>query len=485
MVSRLAAHLTRVFRATAPDPFVIAILLLVLTCVLGLWIGRPPVPDASQASVSARLAGLADSFREPRSGEAFAHMWSLLGFTMQMCLVLVAGSVLASTPLAARVIGALADQPRSGAAAAAMIGLSACLAGVLNWGLGLIVGAVLARRVGESLARRAVPHHYPLLAAAGYFGLMVWHGGLSGSAPLTMTSLAGAARTLPPEVVDRLREAGCAQGVPLTRTLFTAYNAFITIGLIVLVPICLWFLAPRRTEDMLPATGFLPRAGASDPSGEAVEPEPDDGAGIPAWLETTRLVPLVLAGALLAGVWRFVSLRSAWEVGLNEIIAVMLALGLVLHGSARSFVSAVDEAAKGCGGIIVQFPIYAAIMAAMSNTGLTRTLADAAATTDPRWLPLQTFMSASVINLFVPSGGGQWAVQGPIALTAGLERGVEPGVMIMAVAYGDQLTNMLQPFWALPLLAVTRVRARDIVGYTALVMLAGGCWIALGLLVLT
>jgi short-chain fatty acids transporter len=88
-----------------------------------------------------------------------------------------------------------------------------------------------------------------------------------------------------------------------------------------------------------------------------------------------------------------------------------------------------------------------------------------------------------VINLFVPSGGGQWAIQGPIAMQSAIATGIDPAKMVMAVAYGDQLTNMLQPFWALPLLAIAKIEAREIVGYTAVAMLAGAAWIALGLLI--
>ena len=93
-----------------------------------------------------------------------------------------------------------------------------------------------------------------------------------------------------------------------------------------------------------------------------------------------------------------------------------------------------------------------------------------------------TFLSAGAVNLFVPSGGGQWAVQGPIIMEAAIRAGVSPETVLMAMAYGDQWTNMLQPFWALPLLAITGVRARDIVGYTALWVLAGGAWRVGGLL---
>ncbi len=161
----------------------------------------------------------------------------------------------------------------------------------------------------------------------------------------------------------------------------------------------------------------------------------------------------------------------------------MLALGLLLHRTPASYVRAIERAASGAAGIILQFPLYAGIMGIMAATGLTARFATSlAAFGHGSMLPLTTFFSAAVINLFVPSGGGQWAIQGPIAVRAAIDAGIDPATMVMAVAYGDQLTNMLQPFWALPLLAITKVAARDIVGYTAVAMFAGGLWIALGLL---
>ncbi len=148
-----------------------------------------------------------------------------------------------------------------------------------------------------------------------------------------------------------------------------------------------------------------------------------------------------------------------------------------------NYVRAVEKAAAGTAGIILQFPLYAGIMGIMAATGLTAQFAvSLAGLGDGGLLTLTTFFSAAVVNIFVPSGGGQWAIQGPIAVRAALDAGLDPARMVMAVAYGDQLTNMLQPFWALPLLAITRVAARDIVGYTAVAMIVGAIWIAVGLL---
>ena len=122
-------------------------------------------------------------------------------------------------------------------------------------------------------------------------------------------------------------------------------------------------------------------------------------------------------------------------------------------------------------------------MAMMAASGLMADLTEvfvANSTSDS--MPIFTMISAGIVNLFVPSGGGQWAIQAPVALESGMQLGIAPGKMVMAVAYGDQLTNMLQPFWALPLLAITGVRARDIIGYTAVVMFAALTWIMIGLL---
>jgi short-chain fatty acids transporter len=172
------------------------------------------------------------------------------------------------------------------------------------------------------------------------------------------------------------------------------------------------------------------------------------------------------------------------RLGLNQVIMVLLGLGLLLHRSPAHCTRAASQAAVGCAGIIVQFPLYAGIMGLLITSGLCATMTSGLVDiATPQTLPLATMVSAGIVNMLVPSGGGQWAVQGPIALQAGLDAGVAPGTMLMSVAFGDELTNMLQPFWALPLLAITGVRARDVVGYTAIAMLVAAVWMALWLVV--
>ena len=461
MISRLGLVISRAFCRVAPDPFVIAIFLTLLTAVLALVLG-----EFEGAEDGSRVVALLDAWRVD------SGLWKFLAFGMQMCLILVTGHALASSRPVRAMIDGLAGLPRNTAQAAGLVALVACLGGLLNWGLGLIVGALLAREVGRVLQKKGVAAHYPLICAAGYMGLLVWHGGLSGSAPLSMTTRDGAARVLPAAYVEQLGDAG----VPLGETIFSGLNLFTTAGLLFGVPLLLMLLAPSRGEDLQTIEDFDPPA--SHPSGGAAPtltiPDRVDRSWIVAWL---------LALPLLAAVVRYAQVTGLGRVGLNEINAAMLALGLICHGSPRAYMDAVTEGARGCAGIIIQFPLYAGIMAMMDASDLVRKLAEAFASIGSETtIPLLSFLAAGVVNLFVPSGGGQWGIQGQFALETGFAAGVAPGRMIMAVAYGDQLTNMLQPFWALPLLGITGCRARDIVGYTAVVMVFAGLWMAAGLL---
>ncbi len=469
MISKLGSTLSKLFCKTAPDPFVIAVGLTLLTAVLAVTVGYE-----GQGSVADKSKLLIDSWRGSDG------LWKFLAFGMQMCLILVTGHALAASRPVRKMIDALAAVPKSAGSAAAMVGFLTIVLGLISWGLGLIVGALLAREVARSLRSRGIRAHGALLAAAGYMALLVFHGGLSGSAPLKMTSKVEAESVLPASVVEMLTVDGVFDGVSLSQTVFSPMNLFVSGGLLVLVPAVLWLLTPKGGDGKEDEIVEMPMS--DDPEMADI----DDGRlkGFPEWIERSPIVVWALAIGLLLGYWRFVDQSGVLRMGPNEINMVMLALGLILHGSVRSYVSAAEDGAAGCAGIILQFPLYAGIMGMGVSSGLVAEFSSwigsfATETT----APLVTFVSAGVVNLFVPSGGGQWGIQGPIALSTGAEVGVRPGKMIMAVAYGDQLTNMLQPFWALPLLAITRVKAREIVGYTAVVMVVAGAWMAIGLLV--
>lgn len=181
---------------------------------------------------------------------------------------------------------------------------------------------------------------------------------------------------------------------------------------------------------------------------------------------------------------------NGFALDLNIVNMIFLIAGIWLHGTPLNYVRAINEAVKGAGGIILQFPFYAGIMGMMTGEGAAEiSLAGAisqgfVSISTETTFPLYTFLSAGVVNLFVPSGGGQWAVQAPIMMPAGDALGVSPAVTAMAIAWGDAWTNMIQPFWALPALGIAGLGARDIMGYCVITLFVTAIVVCCGFLFL-
>ena len=234
MVSRLGLFLSRTIGRCMPDPFLLAILLSVVAAGLAMGFGSTG-PDGGP----------------PPGPELLASWWSkgvwgLLAFAMQMCLILVTGSAIAESPIVARGIARVAALPGSMPQAAALVAAVAIVAGLLNWGLGLVVGALMAREAARSLVDRGLACHYPLLAACGYLAMLVWHGGFSGSAPLSMTTAEGAAKVVPASVLATMPDGGA---IPLSQTLFSPLNLAVTGGLVLGLPALMALLAPREASQ--------------------------------------------------------------------------------------------------------------------------------------------------------------------------------------------------------------------------------------------
>lgn len=445
MIRGLGERFARVAGRWVPDPFAIALALTVVTFGLA-WAVTGTDPMTLLGFWGGRLNG--DAVTPKETG-----LWRLIAFGMQMCLILVTGYALASTAAVRWVIDRIANLPRSNAGAIAVTAVTAMLAAWINWGLGLIVGALVARDVARTAHARGIPVHYPLVGAAGYTGLMVWHGGLSGTAPFKVTQAKDIAELLPGVEVAP---------IGLDQTVFSLLNLSVSVALLVAVPLILIRLSPAE-DRMVPF----------DPAQVPVEDDPPPPREGPAgWLENSRLLAWLIGFAALWYLVRYLN-RVGWNrADVNAINLLFLALGMILHQRPIAYARAISKAASGCAGIILQFPFYAGIMALMAASGLLAMTAQGFAdlANETSFGPL-TFLSAGVVNIFVPSGGGQWSVQGAIVMQTADALGVDFGKAVLAFAYGDGWTNMLQPFWALPLLAITGLKARDLVGYTLALML--------------
>lgn len=367
--------------------------------------------------------------------------WELLEFTLQMVLILIFGHALAISNPVNSLLVKLSKQIKSNTAAVLVTGMTAIAAGYINWGFGLILGAVLAREIG--LRGREEGHHfnYPLIAASGYLGMMVWHGGFSGSAPLKVAE----------EGHFLSDQIGL---IAINKTIFSDFNLYINVLLVLALIGTLMFLARKKSFK----TSF---------------PTQSNTKGIVQGKDKLGLVLGLLI--LILGISDFFhSPQSLGFIDLNYVNFMLLGAGLLAFQSLSSFIKAVTIALTGAVEIILQFPFYAGILGIMKYSGLLLIFSEGmVALSSTNTFPLLAFLSAALVNFFIPSGGGQWAIQGPIIMDAATKLGLDQANMVMVFSYGDQLSNMLQPFWALPLLAITGVPAKDILKYTAYFFFVG------------
>ena len=402
-------------------------------------------------------------------------VWGLLAFSMQMALVLVLGSALANAPAIKKLIVKLAGVPKKPVGAVAFVTVISAICCFINWGFGLIIGALLAKEV----AKKIKGLDYRLIIAAAYSGFVIWHAGISGSIPLGMTALNADG------VVDNTAGA-VTEIVPTSQTIFSAWNLIMVLAVVVVVA----FVNAKMHPDPKDVVSIDPKLLEDAPDNTEVKARKDQTPAEK--LENSMVLSyiVVVIGAIYL-IYYFVNAGSILNaLSLNIVNLIFLILGIAFHKTPISYVRAITESAESAGGIILQFPFYAGIQGMMVTVGSNGvSLASAISTafvniSTPRTFPVLCYLAAGIVNFFVPSGGGQWAVQGPIMMPAGLELGVTPAVTAMGIAWGDAWTKMLQPFWALPALGIAGLGARDIMGYCAIVLIASGIVTALGFLFL-
>lgn len=436
MFKKFTNGCVRVVNRWLPDPFLFAIILTIVVFIASM-IGTQQSPIA-----------LVNSWGNS------SGFWGLLSFSMQMALVLVLGSAMASAKVCKKILGAIASIAKDKKSAILVTTFVSTICCWLNWGFGLIAGALLAKEV----ARRVKDVDYPLLIASAYSGFVIWHAGLSGSIPLQMGAEGGT------EIL------GVVYSAPISQTIFHPVNLGMVLVILILMPLINYAMHPDAAHTI-----------TVDPALLVEEEEKTYTINTPAEkIEHSKIlwvITLVLGFAYI--IYYFVT--KGFNLDLNIVNMIFMFLGILLHGDLRKYVDAIGDAAGGAAGILLQFPFYAGIMGLMvaTNPETGVSLASIIANfftniSNEITFPMLTFLSAGIINFFVPSGGGQWAVQAPIVMPAATQMGIEYGRSAMAIAWGDQWTNMIQPFWALPALGVAGLSARNIMGYLVIVTIFTG-----------
>ena len=404
-------------RKALPDPLVIAIILTLIVGLLALAL-TPTTPIQVVENWS-------------------KGFWELISFTMQVAFGLIAGACLAQSPAVKRGMTRLCSIPKSAAGAVLMLSVTTLVLWFVNWGIGLIAGAFLAKETAVQLSRKGAPYHLPLLAAGGYSGIITYEMGLTGAVPLW---IAAAGHTF---------EADMGV-VPLGETVFSSFNLLCFAGMLVLVPLCLILMSPKDRGKLIMLD--------------------------PAQVEEEFIALLGLAFA----VNHFV--KNGFNVDLNIFNLIILCIGLAVWGYPLDYAASFKEQTSQAWGVILQFPFYAGIMGIMTHSGLVPLIAKAfVQIASPRTMAAISFLSAGIVNFFVPSGGGQWAVQGPVMIEAAKILGVELKTVAMAIGYGDAWAS---PFWALPMAGVLGIKVRDFLGYSIVVTLVTGLFLG-GMFLLT
>jgi len=432
--------MTRWTERWIPDALVIVIVLSLLTYIFALiWGFKPEVSIGSRAYESIQAWG--------------KGFWELLAFAMQMCLIMMTGYILACSPPVRRLLDGLSgwSNPEKPWQAILVMSLFSMIMAWLNWGLSLIASAMLALFI----VRKNPKVDYRLLVAAAYLGLgCTWHAGLSGSATLLVAT---------PDnflIKGKLLDAT----IPVANTIFHPFNLILTVIIMVAITILMVLMHPRPEKTYVVKPELMDQLKLYE-----APPTPSKWESPSDWMNWWPGFNLIVSiGGLIWLIWHFST--KGLDLNLNVVNFAMLMLGILFHWRPWSFLKATEDAGKAVWGIVIQFPFYAGILGLFKFTLLSTVFTQAfVAISTPQTFPLFVYWYGGILNYLIPSGGGEWAVVAPYIIPAAKQLGVGMGTTVVTFAWADMMTDMIQPFWAIAMLAVAKLHFRDIMGYLLMV----------------
>ena len=425
-----------------PDAFIFVIILSVITFISALIL--------TEANVSSALLAWGDGLS------------MLFTFTAQITIIMIGAHSLAHTESVQNFLTRIGQLPNTAYQAYSLVAFTAGVASLCAWSFGLIIGAIMARSVAKECLKKPFKIHYPLLVASAYSGYVIWHMGYSSSSALFVAT--------PGHLLEN--KIGV---LPVTETILSPINIVLALIALATITIVCPLMRPKN-EDAIEIDPTL----LTDDHQKPVEKK--DKVTLVEKFENHRSLSIFLGIAIFTYI-AVTYTQKGFSLTLDFVSWTFLAFGLLLANSPMHYIKLVNNAAGTVGPIILQYPFYSGIMGLMATTGLMKVISDwIISIATPETLGFFAFLSGGFINMFVPSGGGQWAVQGPIMIEAALSLNVAPEVVVLGVAYGDQWSNMIQPFWLIPILAITGLRMRQVLGYTFVIFLFTGLIYGSGIL---
>jgi len=421
-----------------PDAFIFVIVLSVLTFILALV-----NTDSTPVEVL----------------EAWGNgLPKLFTFTAQITIIMITAHALAHTKPVENTLSKIGSYPNTQIQAYALVTFISGIASLFAWSFGLIVGGIVSKFVAIGCSKKRIRIHYPLLVASAYSGYVIWHMGYSSSAALFVSS----------EGHSLINQIGI---IPVTETIFTSFNITLAVITLIIITVVNPLMRPVNDSEINEIDPNVFRVDTENNDENSLK---NDNRTFAQIIENNRFISLFVGFCLLFFIL-YVFYKKGFSLDLNLVSWTFLGIGLLLSNSPIHYVKLVNKAAITVGPIILQYPFYAGIMGMMADTGLINVVAEKISQiSSPETLGFYSFLSGGLVNMFIPSGGGQWAVQGPVMIEAAKNLNVEPYVIVLGVAYGDQWTNMIQPFWTIPLLAIAGLHMRQIMGYTFVIFLLTG-----------
>lgn len=444
MIQKLGEVFTYIFTKYMPSAYVFALILTILMMLLALFWA-----DATPFDI---ITAWYDGF------------WTLLSFAMQIILVIVTASCIAQSSIFNRLIEYLVTYIKTPFQAYLSVFLMGSLICLLSFGMA-IVTAIFAREI----ATRIKGINYPFLIACVYASLGTWVTGASSSIALLLNT--------PNNFL--IKTGVLTDVIDTSETLGSQLNILMLIVLLILVPVLFLSLRPRHSQNK-ELQDLLIEKDLKIPLTikEEAEKYKLPFKAFSDYLNNTRWLQTIVA---LLGIFYLTTFfyEQGFSLNFNIIIFCFLIAGLLLHGTPMRYTLAMKRASQNISGIVFQFPFYAGIMGIMLYTDLGHKIGElqsAFATLEN--YPLLAYISGGIVNFAIPSAGGEFAVIGPNIIRVVQELGTglsanEVDAMVakasMSIAYGESLSNMLQPFYLLLIFPVmtlgVKLQARDVMGY--------------------
>ncbi|MBT5395955.1 MAG: short-chain fatty acid transporter [Flavobacteriaceae bacterium] len=447
MLLKFGEKFTDIFKRIMPDSFVFALL---LTLVTGL---------SAVIFVNSNLLEILDSW--------YKGFWELLEFGMQITLIIVTGYSIALSSFTDKILNKVSQRISSPLQVYLTVIILGVLLSMISWGMVVIV-AVLARE----LALRVKGINYPFLIACTYLSFTSWVTGLSSSIPLLMNTKNN----------FLIKEGVLNEVIPTSLTLGSNLNFIIIFIYVIIVPFIIFILIPKSSENK-----ELKDLIVNDQANKEISIEEEANLyrskknTFSDKLNHSRLLQnIIFIMGICYLIYYFNS--NGFDLNLNIMIFIFIILGLVLHQTPKRYAISMKRASNNVYGIIFQFPFYAGIMGIMLYTGLGESFSNwIASNATISNFPYYSYLIGGLVNFAIPSGGGEFAVIGPSIIEAAKQLAISlpPEQMTeyiartaLSIAYGESLTNLLQPFFLLIVLPVmgsgTRIEARDVMGYLAI-----------------